>query len=72
MVNADYDIIDRVYYEELISTDHSIESLGDALTGGDVVGDNETITFSLNTVDSVVETLYIIISIYDMDDLVFY
>lgn len=69
--DANSEIVDRVYWNNLISADASIESLGDARSG-DAEGDDETIEVSLYRVDESYKTLYIIISIYDSDNLVFF
>lgn len=70
-VNSEYDVVDRVYWNNLVSNDGSIESLGDARTG-DAAGDDESILVHLNSVDSSYTTLFIIISIYDDDNKVFF
>lgn len=49
--NSDFDVVDRVYWNNLVSNDDSIESLGDARTG-DAEGDDESINVYLNSVDS--------------------
>lgn len=71
MANSINEVVEKVYWNNVVSGDGSVEHLGDAKTG-DALGDDETINLYLSEVKPVVTHLYVLLTIYDSSETIFF
>lgn len=56
-----------VFYNNPVSPDGAVKSLGDDTTGGNSDGDDETITVDLNKVDPTIQEIVFTVTIYESE-----